>query len=118
METDDINTVIETKVGEETQYTTYTIKKYADITKALNEKAPNEKDEVVLDNNNKPVPSDRILANKSVGKRALVMAAGGIMNMILALVCFYVFLAANGGFSAPHRTNDVAIVNTQEEQSI
>ena len=75
-------------------------------------------DEVVLDNNNKPVPSDRILANKSVGKRALVMAAGGIMNMILALVCFYVFLAANGGFSAPHRTNDVAIVNTQEEQSI
>ena len=75
-------------------------------------------DEIVLDNDGKPVPSDRILANKSVGKRALVMAAGGLMNMILALLCFYVFVAAQGGFSTPHRTSDIYVVNTQEEQSV
>lgn len=75
-------------------------------------------DEIVLDNNNQPVPSDRILANKKVGQRALVMAAGGIMNMILALVAFYVYIAVCGGFSTPHRGNDVYIVNTQQEQSI
>ena len=46
------------------------------------------------------------------------MAAGGLMNMILALLCFYVFVAGQGGFSTPHRTNDIYVVNTQEEQSI
>ena len=73
-------------------------------------------DEVVLDNNGQPVPSDRILANKSVGKRALVMAAGGIMNMILALVCFYVFIVGQGGFTTPHHSNDVMIVDVSEEE--
>ena len=45
-----------------------------------------EDGEVLKGNNGEEIPRDRILANQSLGKRALVMAAGGIMNMILASV--------------------------------
>lgn len=54
-----------------------------------------EEGEVVKDNNGNEIPQDRILANKSLPKRALVMAAGGIMNMILAIILFYFYLSFN-----------------------
>ncbi len=54
-----------------------------------------EEGEKIQDNDGKEIPNDRILSNKSKGKRALVMAAGGLMNMILAIFCFYFFVSFN-----------------------
>ncbi|MCI5745929.1 MAG: site-2 protease family protein [Erysipelotrichaceae bacterium] len=67
------------------------------------------------DNSGNPIPSNRILANQSCGKRALVLAAGGIMNVIFALVCFYVVLVANNGFAIALRTNEVSVVETVDD---
>lgn len=57
-----------------------------------------EINEVVKDNDGNEIPKNRILANISKGKKIGVMVAGGVMNMILAFVCFYIFIAFNGGF--------------------
>ena len=54
-----------------------------------------EEGEVLKDNNGNVIPADRVLSNKSRGKRALVMAAGGLMNMLLALICFYFYVSFN-----------------------
>lgn len=68
-----------------------------------------EEGEIVKDNNGNVVPSNRILANQALWKRALVMAAGGIMNIIMALFCFYIVIAVNGGFQIASHSNDVYI---------
>ena len=68
-----------------------------------------EEGEIVKDNNGNVIPSNRILANQSLWKRALVMAAGGIMNIIMALFCFYIVIAVNGGFQIASHSNDVYI---------
>lgn len=68
-----------------------------------------EEGEVVKGNNGEEIPSNRILANQSLWKRALVMAAGGIMNIIMALLCFYIVITVNGGFQIPSNSNDVYI---------
>lgn len=71
-------------------------------------------------NNGEVIPADRILGNKSVGKRALVLAAGGLMNILLALVCFYFYVSFNDissftgkekstGFVTPVTNNEVYI---------
>lgn len=57
-----------------------------------------EFNEVLKDNDGNEIPKNRILANISKGKKIGVMVAGGVMNMILAIVCFYIFIAFNGGF--------------------
>ena len=78
-----------------------------------------EEDEVLTDNNGNELPSDRVLSNKSCGKRALVMAAGGLMNMLLAIICFYFYVSFNPiqisetekvtGFAQLDRSNQVRI---------
>lgn len=70
--------------------------------------------EVIKGNNGEEIPSNRILANQAIYKRALVMAAGGIMNMILAVVCFYFVISVAGGFNTPRKGNDVFIVNNED----
>lgn len=78
-----------------------------------------EDGEVVKDNDGKDIPSNRILANQKLSKRALVMAAGGLMNILLALVCFYFYVSFNKpfldsdktGFIQPNTSNEVVITN-------
>ncbi|MBQ8206014.1 MAG: RIP metalloprotease RseP [Bacilli bacterium] len=73
-----------------------------------------EEGEVLKGNNGEEIPSDRILANQSKGKRALVMAAGGIMNMILAVVCFYFFVSFGKPFADSDVTGFIETVHTNE----
>lgn len=75
-----------------------------------------EEGEVLLDNNGNEVPKDRVLSNQSVGKRALVMAAGGIMNILLALFCFYFYISFNKIYvsETEYVTGFVQQVNTNE----
>lgn len=54
-----------------------------------------EEGKQLLDNNSNPIPDNRILGNQSAGKRAIILAAGGIMNIIMAIICFYFFISFN-----------------------
>ncbi len=78
--------------------------------------------EVLKDNEGNDIPSDRILANKPLRKRALVLAAGGLMNVLFALICFYFYISFNDisfvtnkanstGFVTPITTNEVTIAH-------
>lgn len=78
--------------------------------------------EILKDNNGNDIPNDRILSNKSLPKKALVLAAGGIMNLILALILFYFYVSFNDisnvtgkekstGFVMPIYTNEVTIAD-------
>ena len=73
-----------------------------------------EDGEVLKGNNGEDIPSDRVLANQSLGKRALVMAAGGIMNMILAVVCFYFYVSFNHPYADSNETGFVEMIYTNE----
>ena len=73
-----------------------------------------EDGEVLKGNNGEAIPVDRILANQTRGKRALVMAAGGIMNMILAIVCFYFFVSFNKPFVDSNATGFIETIHTNE----
>lgn len=68
-----------------------------------------ENHEPIKDNDGNPLPKDRLMAHVSKGKKAAIMAAGGIMNMILAIVCFYIYIAFSGGFMVPKHTSQVTI---------
>lgn len=61
-------------------------------------------------NNGEVIPADRILGNKSVGKRALVLAAGGLMNLLLALVCFYFYVSFNNISAYTGKENSTGFV--------
>ena len=50
----------------------------------------------LLDNNNQPIPKERIFSNAKKLPRILILAAGGIFNMILAYICFFIFLMGYG----------------------
>ncbi len=73
-----------------------------------------EEGEVLKDNQGEPIPSNRILANQSLGKRALVMAAGGLMNILLALVCFYFYVSFNKPYVDSNETGFVEMKYTNE----
>lgn len=73
-----------------------------------------EEGEVLKGNNGEEIPSNRVLANQSLGKRALVMAAGGIMNMILAVVCFYFYVSFNHPYVDSNETGFVEQIHTNE----
>lgn len=75
-------------------------------------------DEVLTDNNGQVIPDNRILANRPLHQKALVLAAGGIMNMIMAYICFYFYLAFSGGFAIPSSSNDVFVVTNNETPSM
>ncbi len=55
-----------------------------------------EDGEELLDNNDKPLSKKRIFANIKNGPKIMILAAGGIFNMILAYVCFFFVLVFNG----------------------
>ena len=55
-----------------------------------------EDNEVLLDNNEKPIPKERIFGNIKKGPKIMILAAGGLFNMILAYICFFVVLVFNG----------------------
>ena len=73
-----------------------------------------EEGEVLKGNNGEEIPSNRVLANQSLGKRALVMAAGGIMNMILAVICFYFYVSFNHPYVDSNETGFVEQIHTNE----
>ncbi len=73
-----------------------------------------EEEEVLKDNLGEPIPSNRILANQSLGKRALVMAAGGLMNIIMALFCFYFYVSFNKPYIDSDETGFIEMVYTNE----
>lgn len=75
-------------------------------------------DEVLTDNNGQVIPENRILANKPLHKKALVLAAGGIMNMIMAYICFYIYIVASAGFAIPSHNNDVYVVTSNETPTV
>ncbi len=56
-----------------------------------------EEGQELLDNNNQPIPKERIFSNAKKGPRILILAAGGLFNMILAYLCFFIFLIGYGG---------------------
>ena len=62
-----------------------------------------EEGEVLVDNDGNPIPKNRILSNQPLHKKALVLAAGGLMNMLLALICFYFYV----GFNHPIANSDI-----------
>lgn len=55
-----------------------------------------EEGQELLDNNNQPIPKERIFSNAKKGPRILILAAGGLFNMILAYLCFFIFLMGYG----------------------
>lgn len=61
-------------------------------------------------NNGEVIPNDRILGNKSAGKRAIVLAAGGLMNVLLAIVCFYFYVSFNDISSFTGKENSTGFV--------
>lgn len=67
-------------------------------------------DEELLDNNNQPIPKDRILANIKQGPKILVMAAGGLVNMLVAFICFYIIICIQG--MPQYNSNIFAIDNS------
>ena len=75
-------------------------------------------DEVLTDNNGQVIPENRILANKPLHKKALVLAAGGIMNMIMAYICFYIYIVASAGFAIPSHNNDIYVVTSSEVPTV
>jgi len=77
----------------------------------------------ILGNDGNPIPKDRIFANVAPGKRFVILAAGGIMNIIFAIVAFYFYISFSpignyfNGVSAnatgvimPSSTNEVCII--------
>lgn len=75
-----------------------------------------EEGQQLLDNNSNPIPENRILAKQSAGKRALILAAGGIMNVIFALVCFYFFISFNRPYGEDIKTT--GFVQTYHNNSV
>ena len=73
-----------------------------------------EEGEVLTGNNGEPIPTNRVLANQSLGKRALVMAAGGLMNLLLALVCFYFYVSFNHIYVDSNETGFIQMVHSNE----
>lgn len=55
-----------------------------------------EEGEEILDNHNQPIPKNRILSNLKQGPKILVMAAGGLVNMLIAFICFFIIICVNG----------------------
>ncbi len=55
-----------------------------------------EEGEELLDNNEQPIPKERIFGNAKKGPKILILAAGGLFNMILAYLCFFIFLIGYG----------------------
>lgn len=84
-----------------------------------------EEGEILVDNNENPIPSNRVLSNQPLHKKALVLAAGGLMNMILAIICFYFYVGFNKpyinsdvtGFITMDNTNTVLISSSDENPS-
>ena len=66
---------------------------------------------VILDNDGNELPQEKLYSNQSKGKKVGILAAGGIMNMILAIVCFYIYIAYAGGFQVPTHDNSITIAS-------
>lgn len=63
--------------------------------KMAGEEGVNEGEEL-LDNNNQPIPKNRILSNLKQGPKILILAAGGLINMLIAFICFYIVICVTG----------------------
>lgn len=55
-----------------------------------------EEGEELLDNNEQPIPKERIFGNAKKRHKVLILAAGGLFNMALAFVCFFIYLVGHG----------------------
>lgn len=73
-----------------------------------------EDGEVIKGNNDEEIPSDRILSNKPLRKKALVLAAGGLMNMLLAVICFYFYVSCNKPYADSGKTGFVQMYYSNE----
>lgn len=69
-------------------------------------------------NNGEVIPNDRILGNKSAGKRAIVLAAGGLMNILLAIICFYFYVSFNDISSLTGKANSTGFYQFVDDNEI
>ena len=79
-----------------------------------------ENGEALLDNDGKEIPKERLLNNQSLPKRALILAAGGIMNIIMALLFFYFYVSFNdiSGLVGKEKATGFAQIITSNEVNI